>query len=424
MKKYLTLICLFTLTTLHAQDSEAAKALEIKLDDIRSLVIKNLSEIRNSEIRIQQTEVNKDLRIARFKTQGDVTAGYENLFESSEPLAFGYDNDDDERLSSFLKISQYLYGFGRKKWALEEGLAEVKLSRLQNAMMIRDLSFKARLDYWSYIFEQAGLEVAKERLKLSEEEEQDTESLFEVGTLSRVDVLQTKVTKMQSLNTTRAQKSRLNESMFAFASSIGEVTAKIKSFETLVPPKNVEKLLVQVKTMLDKSLEIAILEADSNVSRTKIEQVKSEYAPELYGLASAGVTGPETDDLEDGWLVGVTLNWTILDGKRRGSRQLFESKNILANDFSVKAEIRERTRIYLQLESQWESLAEQIYNEKKALEFAEENYTIAREQYRAGLLTLLQVSDVNLQLVESRYRLLSIIYQMQVLRENLLYLKQ
>ena len=239
-----------------------------------------------------------------------------------------------------------------------------------------------------------------------------------------MDVLQTKVTKMQSLNTTRAQQSRLNESMFAFASSIGEVTAKIKSLETLVPPKNVEKLLVQVKTMLDKSLEIAILEADSNVSRTKIEQVKSEYAPELYGLASAGVTGPETDDLEDGWLVGVTLNWTVLDGKRRGSRQLFESKNILANDFSVKAEIRERTRIYLQLESQWESLAEQIYNEKKALEFAEENYKIAREQYRAGLLTLLQVSDVNLQLVESRYRLLSIIYQMQVLRENLLYLKQ
>jgi outer membrane protein TolC len=424
MKNYLSALCLILFTVSYAQENKTDKALEVKLDNIRSLVIKNLSEIRNSEIRIQQTEANKDLRVSRFKTQGDVSAGYENLFDSSEPLAFGFDQDEDERLKSSLTISQYLYGFGRKKWALEEGLAEVKLSRLQNAMMIRDLSFKARLDYWSYIFEQAGLEVAKERLKLSEEEEQDTESLFEAGTLGRVDVLQTKVTKMQSLNTTRAQKSRLNESMFELASSIGEVHSKIKSLETLSPPTNVEKLLVEVKKMLDKSLEIAILEADSNISRTKIEQVKSEYAPELYGLASAGVTGPETDDLEDGWLVGVTLNWAILDGKQRGSRQLFESKNIIANDFSVKAEIRERNRIYLQLESQWESLAEQIYNEKQALAFAEENYTIAREQFRAGLLTLLQVSDVNLQLVESRYRLLSITYQMQVLRENLLYLKQ
>ncbi|MDD7984161.1 TolC family protein [Lentisphaera marina] len=424
MKTQLMTIYFLMLSFSYAQEKAEAEPMQVKLDDIRALVVKNLSEIRNSEIRIQQTEANKDLRVSRFKTQGDVSAGYENLFDSSEPLAFGFENNEDERLNSSLSISQYLYGFGRKKWALEEGLAEVKLSRLQNAMMIRDLSFKARVDYWSYIFEQAGLEVAKERLKLSEEEEQDTESLFEAGTLSRVDVLQTKVSKMQALNTTRSQESRLNESMFEFASSIGKVHSKIKSIETLSPPKHVEKLLVEVKRMLDKSLEIATLEADSNVSRTKIEQVKSEYAPELYGLASAGVTGPDTDDLEDGWLVGVTLNWAILDGKQRSSRQLFESKNIIANDFSVKAEIRERTRIYLQLESQWESLAEQIYNEKQALAFAEENYKIAREQYRAGLLTLLQVSDVNLQLVESRYRLLSIIYKMQVLRENLLYLKQ
>ncbi|WDE98304.1 TolC family protein [Lentisphaera profundi] len=426
MKKYFVLISLTLLTQVCAEQLSLDKVsnLDLKLSDVRSLVIKNLSEIRNSEIRIQQTEATKDLRVSRFKTQGDISAGYENLFDSSDAYSFGFDEDEDERMNTSLKISQYLYGFGRKKWALEEGLAEVNLSRVQNAMIIRDLSFKARLNYWNYIFEQAGLEIANERLQLSQEEEQDTESLFEAGTLSRVDVLQTKVTKMQSLNTSRSQKSRLHESMIELASSIGLVNDTIKSSDALDPPQHMEKLLVQVKTLLDKSLEIALLEADSNVSQTKIEQVKSEYAPELYGLASAGVTGPHTDDLEDGWLVGVTLNWKILDGNQRNSRRLYQAKNILANQFSVKAEIRERTRIYLQLETQWDSLAEQIFNEKQALAFAEENYTIAREQYQAGLLTLLQVSDVNLQLVESRYRLLSIIYQMQVLRENLLYLKQ
>ena len=398
--------------------------LELKLEDISKHVIANLSEIRNSELRIEQSEINKELRLSNFKTQGNIQAGYDNLVDGDNSMAFGFQLDEDERISSSFQVSQYLYGFGRKKWATEQGMAEINLSRLQNSMMIRDLTFKARINFWTHIFEKAGLNIAKERLKLAEEEESDTESLFEAGTLSKVDVLQTRVSKMQAKNTTKSQSSRLKKSMHELASSIGKVHAQIVSSTELTPPKNIEKLFVEVRAMLDQSLDIAIFKAESKISQTRIEQTQSEYLPELYGSASAGVVGPSTDDLEEGWLLGLTLNWAILDGKQRDNKALFETKNILANDFSIKAEIRERNRIYQQLWADWESLTEQISNERDALEYAEENYEIAREQYRAGLLTLLQVSDVNLQLVESRFRLLSIIYEMQILHENLLYLKQ
>ena len=396
----------------------------IRIDDIESLVKQNLSEIKIANKRINQSQLQTDVELSRFGLKADIASSYSNLTSSRDNLSFAYSPESDERFSNALQLSHYIYGFGQKKWARAQGKNQTDKSLNQKKQLSRNLIFRARLSFWDQIFRKNLVVIANQRLKFREEEQQDTTGLFEAGTVNRVDLLQSQVNAIQSSNALRNSQGQLKKSLRNLQANIGLQNKTIILKEQLSTPKQMEKLFVSTEKRLLQGLNIQSYKLDSLVAQSRIEQIKALQKPELVGYASAGFEGYSAHEQDDGWQVGVSLNWNLIDGRRKQKLQIIEQENINANDYSIQIEIRERTRIYQGLLDEWESLYDQLYNQQRALDLAKENYEIAREQFRAGLIKLTQVSDINLQFFENQFRLISLQYDAQVIRENLLFLAQ
>ena len=396
--------------------------LDLHLNDLEALVKQNLSELKAAQIRITQSRLGRDVQMADFSFRADITSSYSLLTSSQDNFSFGYSPNSDERFSNALQISHYLYGFGRKKWIEAEASSNIDFARTQEKILTRNLVFKARLNFWSTLFAKASGDIAQQRLKLRLEEETDTKSLYEAGTLNRVDLLQSQVNALQSRNLLRQSTSRIQQNLRDLAASIGNQSDLIKTKGDLLKAKDLAKLFTELKNQLHSSYEISSLQINSAQSTSRIKQLDSFNKPELVGYGSVGTEGFSSHEHDDGWQVGVSLNWNLFDSRKRHNRQLIEHANIQANSHSIQAEVRERRRIYQGLHDEWTGLMDQLDNQALALMLAEENYTIARDQFRAGLLTLTQVSDVNLQFFENKFRLISLFYQSQIIKENLNFL--
>ena len=411
------LICIFLLSVASFYAEE-----KVSLESIEALVKKNMSELKAAELRVKQARTQKGIALTEYDFQVTGTAAADRLLASNNLSTFRFPPGEKEQYSTALNVSKNLFSFGRNRATERLGFAQILESEIKKKVLYRDLVFRARLNYWEVLFQNESKSLALDLEDLRSKEQSDAEGLFEAGVSSKVDVLQSKVNRLSAKDTVESSDLSLQQSQRNFASSVGEVEKSFSFEDKLQLPSDLEALFKSTKETISDSLEIDALMANNKSSEAKIDELEARRKPELFATASAGWAASEAQDLEDSYQGGLSVSWTIWSGNTLKRQQLFEKDNILANELSVLTEIRERKRQLFRLQDEAKILKSRLANEEKAVALAKENYEIAREQYRAGLLTLTQVSDVNFQWIQSQFRYITLVYESQVLRENLLYL--
>lgn len=414
MYRVLTIIAI-SLLTASAQE-------KVSLAQIDALVKKNMSELKAADLRVNQARTQKGILLSEFDFQVRATAAADRLLASNNLSTFRFPRGEKEQYSTALNVSKNLFSFGRNTANEKLGFAQILESQIQKKALYRDLLFRARLKYWEVLFQNRSKSLAIDFEDLRAKEASDAEALFEAGVSSKVDVLQSKVNRLSAQDTVESSELSLKQSQRDFSSSIGEVEKRFDLEGELSLPTDLDRLFRTTNEMITESLEVDSLAANNKASKAKIEELEGRQRPELSASGSAGWAASEAQDLEDSYQAGLTVSWAIFSGKLYKRQQLLEKDNILANELSMMTEIRERKRKLFRLKDESEILKIRLKNEEKSMKLSKENYEIAREQYRAGLLTLTQLSDVNFQWIESQFNYVSLVYQSQVLRENLLYL--
>lgn len=410
------LLCIFLLTvaSFYAED-------KVKLDQVEELVKANMAELKAAELRVNQARTQKGIALTEFDFQVTGTAAADRLLASRND-SVSFSPFDKERYSSGVNVSKNLFSFGRNKATERLGFAQILESEIRKKLLYRDLVFRARLNYWEVLFQNESKALAMSLEDLRTKEQSDAEGLFEAGVSSKVDVLQSQVNRLSAKETVESSDLSLKQSHRNFSSSLGAVEKRFSIEGKLALPTDLEVLFKSTKETISESLEIDALLANNKASEAKIDQLEAQKKPELSANVSAGWAADEASDLEDAYQGGVAISWSIWSGNRFKRQQLFEKDNILANELSASTEVRERKRQLFRLQDEAKILKSRLAIEEQAVVLAKENYEIAREQYRAGLLTLTQVSDVNFQWIQSQFRYITLVYESQVLRENLLYL--
>ncbi|MFW5829576.1 MAG: TolC family protein, partial [Planctomycetota bacterium] len=386
-----------TITAPPAQIAETSNSgtMPATLDPEAALerILSTYAELQAAERRLAAARLQAASRLGFTRPQVDAQASVYYVDGFRTGVGIGTTNED---YRAQLSARQLLYGFGARAaaWALTR----------------RDVAYQARSAIAALFLARQRVAIAEARLELREAEYADAENLFAAGSIAAIDVRQAELSRIQAEDSLRAERTILDNQIENLAVLLDQSTSAFRIQGELSRIDDFDALEAHVTgAIADGNAETAAIATTLQARQAQIDALHAADKPQFHVAGDYGWRGQETDDLEDGWGVGLEASWRFDGGSRHQQRaQLREEIVALGHEDSLA---RDRIRADLaKLHNNRLSLAERIQRQQTAIALAEDNYTDTRQLYSAGRITLTRVTEANLALVEARFRLADLIY--------------
>ncbi len=299
----------------------------------------------------------------------------------------------------------------------EKRAANASASDVRNAEQLAALA--VRQEFYTLIEAIKLLEVSQEDLRLASEEQKRTESLFEVGSVARTDVLKARVRVAEARSALTTAENNVDVQRGRLATSLGlSPNSPLSVVESLDPRADLVDSLAAYE-------EAARNRPDLSAARLRLSSAsasrKSAFAAKLPSLShrySYGVTSQPGDyDIDPSttetdvrylnfkttrWSYSIGLSWNIFDG-------LVTEANIIGAKARQRSAEHGMEKLSLEVELQVKEALlairasqRQIETAREGLASAEEDLKLSQERYSVGLGTILELIDAQVNVTRAR----------------------
>lgn len=297
-------------------------------------------------------------------------------------------------------LSQLLFDFGRNLAETDRERKQADIAKEEIEVQRDDIALAVKEAYFNLLAAKRAIVVTRQALERAQLNLRSARGFYEVGTRPKsdvtraeVDVANAQVDLIRAQNLEKLARVALNTAMGIPVDTPTEVENILKY----------EPFVVDHATLLDEALKgrpeyrrakLRVEAADAAVRRDV-----RDFFPVVTGNAFYGAT---TTDFLPVWELGVTLNWNIFDGGAKIAR------------YRESAALREaaEARVRVQQLDIWEEVeraslnigeAEQrIQAVQKAVESARENFRLAQGRFDAGVGTIIELTDAQLELTRAQ----------------------
>lgn len=309
---------------------------------------------------------------------------------------------DTQKFSNYSsRINYGLTVFNKRNWSnLSQQRANQRASEFDVEVTEQDLIYRVKEAYYGLLAYQRLLHVNEETVKSTEENLRKIESMFEVGSASKADVLKQKV-QVQNARASHIQAK--NDVEYARANLAYILGIHIDSPIQIVDVLDIEEPEVDLDRSLRHALEyhpnLKKTEAQVDAAKAYVGYTQAAFWPSL-GAGGSYSWGPDDElskitnmfDKNYNWSIGLQLSFDIPDFSTMANiryakaelslteEQFAETRNSIA--LSVK-------KAHLDLEAAKEII---IAREEEVVS-AEEDLKLAEERYRVGAGTALELID-------------------------------
>ena len=343
--------------------------------------------------------------------------------------------------SSSFDSERYSGSYGLSgRWSVFDPSAIVGLSSARQSMKGAELSQRAtradvRLEtnrrFFSVVKAMHLSGVSSRSLKLSRDDERRVRALFEVGSVSKSDLLKAQVrtaqSQLDSLLTDHAvitQRIALAQQLGTSEGQLGEVDSTLaadpRPFEpvsVLAEARRQRPDLLAAEAEL-KSAELGLRSAHwsrlPSLALSGAWTPKSTSAQKLFGDKAHTTTSSGASETKDSWQGQVSVNLNLFDGFATDARvasaraQLLRSREtrdaLLRN---LEGEVRQTLLVY-QEGTEREALA------RRTVASAAENLNLVQQKYNVGSATILDLIDSQVQLQRAQSDLVSALADIRV----------
>jgi outer membrane protein len=267
------------------------------------------------------------------------------------------------------------------------------------------------------------VEVAQETLKNQITHQQQVEGFVRVGTrpeidlaLARLNVANARVQLINTQNADRIAKAQLNQAMGLPQGTDYQVAGDE------LPPVDVEDR--PLPFLFDQALssrpEIASFEYARQASGKALDSARWGWSPTLAFAGSYFKAGPEPSALTDSWAFGLTLTWQLIQGGLTVGRVREAEQNLV---FSSAALTGEQLQVRFDVEQAEATLLgnkESLVAAQDAVDNAKEQLRLAEGRYQAGVGTIIELSDAQVQLTNAAAQLVQAQFNLATARAKLL----
>ncbi len=316
---------------------------------------------------------------------------------------------------------------GLKMFATHARLKELEsMGMLNTKIQIENTLVNVINAYYTIVMEKQMILGLKENIGVSEERLKIAQKKFDIGTSSKVDVLQAKV----DMN---AQKSALMKETILLSDAKETLNQLLKqpednNFEVTdsIPLMNDYKYEDLKNAITAKNSDLLLAKKNIAISKYMIKEAKANYYPKLNLNANYIFTRAQNQagfsllNQNLGMNLGFTLGWTIFNGFNNAT----QVKNLKLNLENSNLEF-ENTKSLIQLGmikafKKYENALAILDLEKENNKLAKENLDIAMERFRIGNSTSIELKTAQQSYQDAIARLSTARYSAKVSETDLL----
>ena len=321
------------------------------------------------------------------------------------------------------QATQLLYDFGKTPGLIKEsrasfGAVGARLRRQSRQQVALD----ARTAYFGYLAAQRALKVQEETVRQNQSLLKQAQGFYQVGLKAKIDVTKAEANLYDAEASLIKAKNGVDLARVTLMTALGLKTWPFTQVEDVLEVKAQPQSLEALKTQAqDRRPELLKNRHQQSYNEAAIKVARAGYFPVFtsnmaYGWQSLDqpfANQPST------WYVGAAMTFPLFEGlstayavnqtkaQLRASQENYE---VLRQNVSKEVE-----QSYLDVKSGWEL----IRASKKALEAARENLRLAWGRYQAGVSTIIEVTDAQVQFSQADLKFVQALYDYRVFEAKL-----
>jgi len=298
----------------------------------------------------------------------------------------------------------------------------LKAAQLSHKATRQEVALDARRRYYEVVKAIHLARVSSEALRLSRDDERRVRALFNVGSVSRSDLLKAQVRTAQSELDSLARHNGISANRISLATAIGVEEAKLGEVDTVLTAETRAYDEAQILAEAERSRpDLMAARAEWNAARAGLRAANLGRLPYLWvaGSAdlnptsssktttlahdSAGIAIPDRvasgrfeQDGSYGGQIGVT--WNVFNGLTNESAIARSRARVLRAKDTYEVLHRNLASEVSQTLLTYREVVEGYNVAQRAIESATENLKLTQQKYNVGSATILELIDAQVQL--------------------------
>jgi outer membrane protein len=320
------------------------------------------------------------------------------------------------------QANQLLYDFGKTPGLIDESRANFGQARQDYAGTRQTVVLDARTAYFGYLAAQRAQKVQEETVRQNQELLRQAQGFYKVGLKAKIDVTKAEANLLQAEANLIQAKNNVQLAQVTLMNALGLKSwpyTKVEDvLEVRTQPRSLEALQAEA---LERRPEIVKNRFQQKFNEAGIQVARAGYFPTFTSTAAYGwqsVNQPFAN-LPSNWYVGAAMTFPLFQGlataysvnqNKAQLRAAIENRQVLRQNV-----VKEVDQAYLNVKTGWEL----IRATKKALEAARENLRLAWGRYQAGVGTIIEFTDAQVQFSQADLNFVQALYNYRVYEAQL-----
>ena len=308
---------------------------------------------------------------------------YHNMYDGgvdlSLPIYLG------GKLRNYVKMSSYGIGIS------EHNVENTK----------ENLVLEVDQKYWALVSLKENLLVIQKSVNLLEDVVRETKNRFEVGIVTKNEVLKTQVELNNAKLALIQMKDNIHLAKMALNQSIGNsILDEVAIADSVIIPDTNPVSIKEIERIASNRKELKMLEGQVGITSVDEKIARADYMPQLVSFANYGFQNPNhkaEDETELTWVAGVSLSVPIFHW---GEKSLAMEKKKLVTKKAQLSYDKAKEGIILQIQQSAFNLNESLVKisfTKASLTQADENLKLEMNRLNQGVVTTTDVLDAQVQ---------------------------
>jgi outer membrane protein len=320
------------------------------------------------------------------------------------------------------QATQLLYDFGKTPGLIEESRASFGQSEQDFAGSRQQVALDARTGYFGYLAAQRALKVQEETVRQNQALLKQAQGFYQVGLKAKIDVTKAEANLYDAEAGLIKAKNGVDLARVNLMTALGLKTWPFTQVEDVLEVKAQPQSLESLKTQAQQRRpELLKNRHQQDFNEAAIKVAQAGYFPVLTSNAAYGWQSLDRPfaNQPSTWYVGAAMTFPLFEGlsttyavaqNKAQLRATLENYEVLRQNVT-----KEVDQAYLDVKSGWEL----IRASKKALEAARENLRLAWGRYQAGVGTIIEVTDAQVQFSQADLKFVQALYDYRVFEAKL-----
>jgi outer membrane protein TolC len=388
----------------------------LTLNEVLKLALENNFSIQVAKNEAEISKNNNYAGAAGMLPTIAASANQDNVVNNTQQKFLnGTENNRDDAKSNQLNTGVEL-GWtifdGLKMFATKNKLNQLQeIGELKMKLQIEQIFSKVTRAYFEIVQHKKVLNALQQSVTISSERLKLTNDKFTLGKVSKVEVLKAQVdlntdksAYMKQLNSLQNAKINLNQLLAR------SLIVDFEVAENILINKDLKLAELQNKAKLQNT-NLLIIKKNNQISSNTINEIKAERLPTLqfktgYNFnKQSSEAGFLQSSQTNGFHYGAAINFNLFNGFNTDRRITNAMLNLKSTDITLKDSLQKLDLAVQQTFNNYSLALQLLAIEIENIDLAKNSFELVNEQYKVGLITAIELRDVQQKLLLSETQL-------------------